>query len=119
MKYVRQICVILAVSLLGEALHALIPLPVPASIYGMLLLLAGLLTKTVRLDWVEDTADFLVAVMPIMFIPPAVGLIELSHDILPFLVPALIAVFVLTPLTMGASGSLTQALLKKEGRRRE
>lgn len=119
MKYLRQFLVILAVSLLGEALHALIPLPVPASIYGMLLMLLALLTRVIRLEWVEDTADFLVAAMPLMFIPPAVGLIGLSRDILPFLVPALIAVLVLTPLTMGASGSLTQAVLKKERKRHE
>jgi len=113
MKYVRQFCIILAVSLLGEVLHALIPLPIPASIYGMVLMLAALLTKVIRLEQVETTADFLVAVMPIMFIPPAVGLMGLSRDILPFLVPALLAVFLLTPLTMGASGSVTQALLKR------
>jgi len=113
MKYIKQLCIILAVSLLGEALHALIPLPIPASIYGMLLMLVALLTKVIKLEQVEKTADFLVAIMPLMFIPPAVGLVELSHDILPFLLPALLAVFLLTPLTMGASGSVTQALMKK------
>ena len=42
MKYLRQFGLILLFSFLGEALRALIPLPVPASIYGMALLFLAL-----------------------------------------------------------------------------
>ena len=42
MKYLRQFCIILLVSALGEGLHILLPLPVPASVYGLVLMLGAL-----------------------------------------------------------------------------
>lgn len=42
MKHLRQFLIILFFSFLGEGLKALLPLPVPASIYGLVLLFAAL-----------------------------------------------------------------------------
>ena len=49
MKLLYQFGVIMTVTFLGEILHGLIPLPIPASIYGLLLMLAALCTGGVRL----------------------------------------------------------------------
>ena len=38
MKYLRQLLIILIFSFIGEVLHSLIPIQVPASIYGLVLL---------------------------------------------------------------------------------
>ena len=67
MKYLRQFSVILSISFLGELLEYLIPLPVSAGIYGLVLLLAGLVTKIIPLKAVEGAADFLVEIMPVLF----------------------------------------------------
>lgn len=72
MKYVLQFCRILAFCFAGEALHFLLPLPVPASIYGLLLLLAALRVVLVRLEQVRETGQFLIAIFPLLFIPAAV-----------------------------------------------
>ena len=72
MRYVIQFCLILLITFIGELLNALIPLPIPAGIYGMALMFAGLCLKIIPLDAVADTADFLIAVMPVMFIPACV-----------------------------------------------
>ena len=69
MKLLRQFLIILAISFVGEALKYLLPLPVPASIYGMVILFVGLLTGLIKLSWVKDAGKFLIAVMPVMFIP--------------------------------------------------
>ena len=76
MKYIKQFSIIITVSFLGEVLHALLPLPIPASIYGLLLMLAGLCCHIIPMDEVKETGKFLVEVMPLMFIPAAVGLTE-------------------------------------------
>lgn len=76
MKLLRQFLIILAISFVGEALKYLIPLPVPASIYGMVILFVGLLTGLIKLRWVKDAGKFLIAVMPVMFIPAGVGLMS-------------------------------------------
>ena len=47
MKYVRQFWIILLISAMGEALHVLIPLPVPASVYGLVIMLIALGTHII------------------------------------------------------------------------
>ena len=81
MKHVRQFCMILLFSFIGEFFRMVIPLPVPASVYGLVLLLAALLTGVIKLDQVEGAADFLIEIMPVMFIPAAVGLLN-AWDVL-------------------------------------
>ena len=76
MKYIRQFLWILLFSFAGELLKFVIPLPVPASIYGLLLLLLALVTGILRLESVKETSKFLIEIMPLMFIPAAVGLLE-------------------------------------------
>ncbi len=71
MKLLYQFGIILFITFLGEALYALLPLPVPASIYGLLLMLLCLVTGIVRLEQVKIAADFLLEIMPPMFIPAA------------------------------------------------
>ena len=59
MKYVRQIGIIWGMTLAGELLNLLLPLPVPAGVYGLFLLLAALLTGAVKLESVEKPEIFL------------------------------------------------------------
>ena len=113
MKYIRQLGIILLVSFLGELLHYLLPLPVPASIYGLVLMFVSLITGLIKLSAVHDTACFLIEIMPIMFIPPAVGLMASWDVIQANLVAYLIIAAVTTIVVMAVSGLVTQAVLKK------
>ena len=76
MKYLRQFGIILLITFLGEILKTIIPLTIPASIYGLVLMLIALQTKAIHLDSVEDAGVFLIEIMPVMFIPAAVGLMD-------------------------------------------
>ena len=77
MKYLFQFTIIGVITAIGELLNLLLPLPIPASIYGLVILFVALCTKIIRLDQVEHAADFFLAIMPILFVPPTVNLIEL------------------------------------------
>ena len=79
MKFLRQFGIILLLSALGEGLHALLPLPVPASVYGLVLMLAALMTGIIKVGQVEETADFLIEIMPVMFVPAGVGSVSYTH----------------------------------------
>lgn len=114
MKYIKQLFLILILSFIGEILKALIPLPVPASIYGLVLLFTALCTGIIKLDQVKESGNFLVAVMPIMFIPPAVGLMNAWDQLKEFLVPLLIITFVSTVVVMAVSGIVTQKIMERK-----
>lgn len=114
MKYMKQLCIIVGISFLGEILKYLLPLPVPASIYGLLLMLAALLTGIVRLGDVEETADFLVEIMPLMFIPAGVGLMKESGALAQIWLPFAVIIVVSTVAVMGVTGRLAQRIIRKE-----
>ena len=102
MKHLRQFGIILAVSFIGELLNYAIPLSIPASIYGLVLMFVCLCMKWIKLEDVKETAVFLIEIMPLMFIPAAVGLIT-SWEII-----------VSTLLVMLVSGHVTDWMLKGE-----
>lgn len=115
MKYVKQFGIILLISFAGEALNYLLPLPVPASIYGLVLMFLCLQLRVFRLEDVRDTALFLIEIMPLMFIPAAVGLIT-SFDILKaHLAAYLVITAISTFLVMLVSGHVTQLVIRRKG----
>ncbi|MEG2207288.1 MAG: CidA/LrgA family protein, partial [Clostridia bacterium] len=87
MEYLKQLGVIIALSFLGEAAHALIPLPIPASVYGLVLMLGALCTGLVKVERVRKTARLLIELMPVMFVPATVGLMEAWPVLAPVCVP--------------------------------
>ena len=111
MKYLKQFVIILLVSFLGEILHYLIPIQIPASIYGLVLLFIALMTGLIQLPQVEETAKFLIEIMPMMFIPAGVGLLESWGVLKPILVPVIVILIVSTFLVMGVSGLVTQGIM--------
>lgn len=113
MKYVRQFCIILLISALGELLHLLLPLPVPASVYGLILMLVALCTGALKLEQVEETSDFLIEIMPVMFIPAGVGLLNAWDVLKPVLVPVAVITVLTTVSVMAVTGCVTQAVIRK------
>ena len=120
MKWIRQFMILLAVTLSGEILRALIPFAIPAGIYGLVILFLCLCFGVIKLDQVEGAADFLIEIMPLCFIPAGVGLMTRWAQLQSLLLPVLISLFAVTILVMAATGFATQYLVrskeKREGR---
>ena len=115
MKYLTQFLIIMGFTLLGEALQRLIPLPIPASVYGLTLLFLALCLKIVKVEQVKETGGFLTSILPILFVSPAVGIVEDWGLIADRLVPIVLILVGSTVASFGISGRVAQAILKKEG----
>lgn len=113
MKYLKQFLIILAISLVGEILKAVLPFPIPASIYGMVLMFILLLTGIIKLDQVRDTGKFLIEIMPVMFIPAGVGLMASWNVLQPVLVPVSVITVITIFTVMGATGLVSQFIIRK------
>ena len=111
MQYVRELMIILLFSFLGEILNYLIPLPIPASIYGMILFFIALATKVVKLEKVEKTAEFLLAIMLLFFIPAAVGIMDTFIAYKASMLLIIIVVIVSTIVVMMATGLTSQFII--------
>ena len=91
-------------------LHAVLPLPVPASVYGLVLLLAALTAGFGKLEQGKETGTYLTGILPLLFVPAAAGIMELWAEMGQLLLPILIAILPVTVLVMVAAGRTTQAL---------
>lgn len=123
MKYAKQLAIIAGVSFLGEFLSIVIPVPVPGSVYGMLLLFLCLCLRIIKLEQVEETADFLLLVMPFFFVAPGISIMETFPLVKDSIVALVLISFVTTLLTMVVTGHVTQLLIrmrrKREGKKHE
>lgn len=117
MKYVKESAIIFGITMIGEFFNELLPLPVPAGVYGLFLLLLLLCTGLLKLDDIEATGNFLLDIMPILFIPASVGLIESYDAMKAILVPLAVTCLVSTVIVMGVTGKVTEfmvSMLKKK-----
>lgn len=115
MKYMKECTIILGLTMVGEWLNYKLPLPVPAGVYGLFLLLILLCTGIVKLGDVEATGNLLLDIMPILFIPASVGLLESYDAMKSILVPLVVISVVSTLVVMIVTGKVTEAVLKKTG----
>lgn len=115
MKYLSQFLIIMGFTFLGEVLQRILPLPIPASVYGLVLLFAALCTGIVKVSQVKETGAFLSSLLPILFVSPAVGIVENWFLIQPQLFAIILLLIATTVITLGISGRVTQRLMEKEG----
>ena len=114
MKYFGQFGIIMLVTCIGEGIKYFLDFPIPASVYGLCLMMFCLMTKIVKLEAVEDAAVFLIEIMPVMFIPAGVGLLASFDELKDMLVPVLVITPVSTVVVMAVSGKITQALIERK-----
>ena len=114
LKYVKQFLIILLISFMGEGLNFLIPAPVPASIYAMVILFVCLCTKVIKLEAVKDAVMFLIVIMPLMFIPAGVGLMKSWGVLKPLIIPVVVITVISLITVMAVSGRVSQRIIKAQ-----
>ncbi|MDD6490383.1 MAG: CidA/LrgA family protein [Clostridia bacterium] len=112
MKFLKQFGIILLISFMGEAIKYFVPLPIPASIYGLVIMFIALKTHILKLESVNSTGKFLIEIMPLMFIPSAVGLINSWGVLQPVFIPVITITVVSTVVVMAVTGRITQAVIR-------
>ena len=115
MKYIGQIGLLMLVTFLGELFNKVLPWPVPGSIYGFILMLLSLQLKIIRLEMIKDVADFLLDIMPVMFIPAAVGLLVIWEDVSQAMGQIRLSCITTTLIVMVTTGKVTDLILGKAG----
>ena len=116
MKYVKQFFIILIMAVLGGILNWLIPLPIPATVWGMLLMFIALMCGLVKLDQVEDTADFFMGIMPMLFVPLAVGLMDTWQILADYAMPIIIIVVASFFICYAVTGKTADIIISRSGR---
>ncbi|MBE6958818.1 MAG: CidA/LrgA family protein [Ruminococcaceae bacterium] len=112
--YLKQSAIIFGFSLLGEALNRLIPLPIPAAVYGLVLLFVALCLKLVKVEQIDKVSSFLLTILPILFVSPAVNLLESWEILAPQVLSISLLVVSSTILVFAIAGMISQLFCRKE-----
>lgn len=112
MKYLKQLAIIGIISFIGEMLNKIIDLSVPASVYGLLILLVSLFAGWIKVEQVEDVAQYFILIMPIMFISPTVSIMTMLGGVKNSILGILITAFVSTIVVMVVTGWVTQLIIR-------
>lgn len=113
MKYIGQATIIFAFTLAGELLHVLLPLPIPAAIYGLVLLFLALVLGIVKVSQVDGASKFLIATMGVLFVAPGVSILEVWEAVAPSILWIVLIALLSTAIVFAVSALVTQAMLKK------
>ncbi|OBR94357.1 antiholin-like protein LrgA [Clostridium ragsdalei P11] len=116
MKYIWQFGIIMTVTFIGEVLKYIIPLPIPASIYGLILMLFALKKNIIPIEEVKETGNFLIEIMPLMFIPAAAGLLVSWKALKDICIPVILSTILITVIVMVIAGKVTQFMIRTEKR---
>lgn len=112
-KYSKQIVIIAIITLMAHFLNAYIPIKLPASIYGLILLFIALWTKLIKLDDIKEIGDFLILIMPLLIVTMGVGLVDTWADLQSFLIPAIVIAILTTILVLGVTGVIADAIMRR------
>lgn len=119
MHIIRQIAVLFGLCLLGEAVSMLLPIPIPASVISMMLLLGLLLKGWLKLGHIEDVGKFLLSNMAFFFVPIGVSMMEHSALLKETIGPIIVICIVTTILTFGATGMTVELVMKWQQKHKE
>ena len=118
MKYIHQFLIIIFISFLGELL-SLLPFPIPASVYGLGIMLIALYTKIIKLDQVEDVANWFILIMPVLFIPSAVSLMNVKEELIAYVAVITIVLFLSTIVVMVVTSKTAELLITRKENKHE
>ena len=113
MKYLNQAMILAAVTFAAELIKLLLPLPVPASIYGLIMLFLLLKTGVLKMRQVEDVGNFLLEWMPLLLVPASTSFLTVLDTIQGMLLPVLVMGFIGTMAVMVTAGHAAQWMIRR------
>lgn len=75
-QMLRAFAILYLMLYLGGWVSHFLPVGVPGSIWGLLLLFFGLTTRIIRVEWIYSGANLLIRYMAILFVPVSVGILK-------------------------------------------
>lgn len=104
---------------MGVGIVALLHVPLPGSVIGLLLLALSLNFKIIKVEYIQDGAGFLIGVLTLFFIPATVGVIDYPELFSTTGLLIMLAVIASTLISIYVTGLLSQIVEKKELAKKE
>ncbi|AUQ25149.1 CidA/LrgA family protein [Dickeya zeae] len=107
-QYLRAFALIYLCLFIGNAISALLPITIPGSILGMLVLFALLASQILPSRWVKPGCQLLIRYMALLFVPIGVGVMNYYGIVRDQFGPIVVSCLVSTFVVMIVVGYTTQ-----------
>lgn len=119
MKIIKQIGIVFSVCWISLIVAELLPFEFPASVIGMLLLFGCLMTGVLKIEHIQEKADFLLGNMAFFFVPAGVSIMNYFDVLRDSLVPFLVICILSTVITFVVTAYCVQFVMKWMNRRQK
>jgi holin-like protein len=99
-KYLRAFALIYLCLFVGNAISSLLPLTIPGSIIGMLILFALLATQILPSAWLKPGCHLLIRYMALLFVPIGVGVMQYYDQLVSQFGPLVVSCIVSTLVSL-------------------
>lgn len=118
MKILKQTGIIFTICWLSIIVQYFLPLPIPASVIGLVLLFLCLLTGILKIGHIQEKSDFLLSNMAFFFVPAGVGMMNYFDILRKNWFPLLVICVVSTLITFAVTAYSIRFTLKLMNRRK-
>ncbi len=119
-KIIRQLAILFALCFVSLCIEKILPIPFPASVIAMILLLVLLFTKVIRPAQIQETSDFLMVILQMLFIPAAASIMNyvgvIRDNFVPLVVVCVVSLFVTFAATAYAVQLTMHLMAKRQGK---
>jgi holin-like protein len=113
----KELLIILTITYVGILIPAFFHFPLPGAIVGMFILFLLLVLKCVKIRQIEKVSDFILNNMILIFLPPAVKLVNYLSLLHEYFFRAIILILLTTIITMVVTGKTVNFLIEKKEKR--
>lgn len=118
LKIIKQIGIVFTVCWLSQVLAAGLPFDFPASVIGMIVLFLCLMTGILKIEHIQEKADFLLGNMAFFFVPAGVSIMNYFDILKDSLIPFLVICIVSTVVTFAVTAYSVKLVMKWMNRRK-
>lgn len=114
----NEFIILFIINYIGIIISKVFKLPIPGTIIGMVLFFILLYTKILKVEKVENAVAVLILNMTILFMPPAVKILDNIHFLDGQFIKVIILIILTTLITMGTTGKIVQFMIELTEKRK-
>ncbi|ARF68303.1 hypothetical protein B7C51_11510 [Paenibacillus larvae subsp. pulvifaciens] len=111
--FLTQAFIFSVIMLVSHIITALLPIPMPASVIGLVLLFVLLCLKVVKLEQVESFGAALTGIIGFLFVPSGISVMNSLGVMQQFGLQIILVIFAATAILLAVTGLFSQMILGK------
>lgn len=117
--FLTQAFIFAVIMLISNGIAAIVPIPIPASVVGLVLLFVLLCLKVIKLEQVETLGTSLTSLIGFLFVPSGISVMNSLGVMQQYGVQIALVILLATIILLGATGLFSQLILSVSQKRQK